>query len=129
MNIVLVSKDKKLESMILKLELIKEHTLSILKNNLNPLDLVSSILTFHPRLIILDDDCVKPDSFTIIEFLKKIKHNIFIFFITSDPDIELGKKICQLGVNVYMYKPLEPFEIKESLQSIINVINKGNMYN
>ena len=127
MNIVLLSNDKKLETMIFKLDLIKRHTLSVVKNNNDPLDLVSSILTFHPRLIILDDDYVKPDSVTIIEFLKKIKNDLYIFFITSDSDIELGKKICQLGVNIYLYKPLKQSEIYQSLESIINVINKENV--
>ncbi len=84
----------------------------------DPLDLMSTICTDNPKLLIIDDDFLKPNSAHLLNSVRKVNKNINIIFITSDPSINLGREISQLGIYFYAHKPIDPKEIKDSISAL-----------
>jgi DNA-binding NarL/FixJ family response regulator len=118
MKIVTVSNDIKLIELINKPEVKGNHQLVIYNESKDLLDVVSFVCTNHPTVLIADDDFLKPDSAHLLENLRKLIPKLAMLFITSDPGIELGKRISQLGIFFYGLKPLSDNELEDSIRSI-----------
>jgi DNA-binding NtrC family response regulator len=95
----------------------------------DPLDIVSFIYTKNPVLLIIDDDFLAPNTAHILRSIKKVRENIYIIFITSDPGIDLGREISQIGIHYYAYKPLSEEELVGSVKSITKLKAKKNHFN
>ncbi len=121
MKIVTVSNDKRLIELINKPEVKGNHQLVVYNETKDLLNVVSFIYMNHTSVLIADDDFLKPDSAHLLENLKKLNPKLAILFITSDPAIELGKKISQLGIFFYGLKPLSENELEESIRSITKI--------
>jgi len=96
----------------------------IYNSDSNPLSVVAFVFDNNPSLLIVDDDYLKPNSAQIIETIRKMNKNLAIVFVTSDPGLELGKEISQLGILYYAIKPLVESELGDLLNSINNSKDK-----
>ncbi len=121
MRIVTVSSDNSLIELIDKPEVKGQNQLIIYNKSKDLLDVVSFIHTNHPSVLIIDDDFLKPDSAHLLKNIKKLNPDLAIIFITSDPSIELGKKVSQVGIFFYGLKPLSKNELEESIRSITKI--------
>ncbi len=118
MKIVTVSSDTNIIKLIDKPDVKGKNQLIIYNKSKDLLDVVSFIHTNHPSILIVDDDFLKPDSAHLLENVKKLNPDLAIVFITSDPGIELGKKVSQVGISFYGLKPLSENELEDSIRSI-----------
>ena len=118
MKVLIVTNDIKLLQ-IFKSELADQFDLvNVYAESNDPLDLMSTICSDNPSLLVIDDDFLKPNSAHLLNSVRKVNKNINIIFITSDPSIALGREISQLGIYFYAYKPIDPEEIKDSLTAL-----------
>ena len=120
MRILLISDDSNLKAIAQNFEVCSGASTSIYNGDPAPIKILSFFLSSHPSVIIVDDDYLAPNSFTLIESIRKVNQKTRIIFTTSDSSIELGKKISQLGLYFYNIKPIVESEFKELLDSIIN---------
>lgn len=120
MNIMLISNDTQLIDMARPLENESDINLEINNFNNDPLDIMASVCDRSPSIIIVDDDYLSPNSAHILKAIKNVKKNISIIFVTSDPGIELGRNVSQIGIEFYAFKPIFYSDLVRSLRSIIN---------
>jgi DNA-binding NarL/FixJ family response regulator len=118
MRIVTISSDTSIIKLIDTPEVKGNNQLIVYNESNDLLDLVSFIHTNHPSILIVDDDFLKPDSAHLLTNVKKLNPDLAIIFITSDPGIELGKKVSQVGISFYGLKPLSENELEDSIRSI-----------
>lgn len=126
MKILLITNDIQIIELIQRSADGCENELFINSDTYDPLEVHSSVHRIHPSLMIIDDDFLKPNSARIIRSLKDINKNFKIIFITSNEGLELGKEISQIGVYYYALKPIQPNELIQAVQSVIN-FNKSNV--
>jgi len=118
MKVLVVTNDIKLLQ-IFKSERASQFDLvNVYAESNDPLDLMSTICTDNPSLLIIDDDFLKPNSTHLLNAVRKVNKTLNIIFITSDPSIALGREISQLGIYFYAYKPIDPEEIKDSISAL-----------
>ena len=127
MRILLISKDKRLQSYIKDFEENCNASTIIYNDEPNPIKILSFYLSIQPSAIIVDDDYLTPNSVTFIESVRKVNQKTKIIFTTSDSSIELGKQISPLGIYYYIIKPIDEREFKELLDSLL--ISKTKQYN
>jgi DNA-binding NarL/FixJ family response regulator len=129
MKTMLVSKDPELIRIITSSEFFSKERHILMSESKDPLDIMSTVCSKNPRLLIIDDDFLKPESAHILKSIKKVKQNIYVIFITSDSSFDLGKEVSQLGIHFYTHKPLEEKELIDSVRSIARLKLKENHYN
>lgn len=123
MKILLITEDPKLISELGNI-LPAELELEVVNVNSNSLELVSKIFTNNFSIAIVDDDCLKSNSFEILKSIRTFKKNSKIIFLTSDTSIEKGRMISPLGILYYGIKPVSPREILEVLISTQKIISQ-----
>jgi response regulator of citrate/malate metabolism len=124
MKIMMVSRDQNLIQLVKKFVSPEHIDLQVYDDSDNPLDVMSAICTQNPSLLLVDDDFISPHSAHLLSSVRKINHNMDIIFTTSNPAIELGKEISQLGIHYYAIKPLEESELADSLTAAVDLINR-----
>ena len=118
MNVLIVANDNKLLR-IFRSDLASQFgMISVYSESNDPLDLMSTVCSENPNLLILDDDFLQPNSAHLLNSVRKVNKNIDVIFITSNPSIELGREISQLGIYYYAHKPINPDEIKDSIKAL-----------
>ncbi len=84
------------------------------------------------ELIILDINMPKMDGFEVVENLKsnKLTQKIPIIFISSSLDEEITNKAIKMGVDDFIYKPLNPDEMYSSINKQLgkNQFDYPNFY-
>jgi DNA-binding NarL/FixJ family response regulator len=118
MRIITISSDKNLIKLIDKADVKGQNQLLLYNKSNDLLDVVSFIHTNHPSVLIVDDDFLKPDTAHLLVNVKKLNPDLAIVFITSNPGIELGKQVSQVGIHFYGLKPLSENELEDSIRSI-----------
>ena len=83
------------------------------------LDLMSTICSERPSLLIIDDDFIKPNTGHLLRSVRKVNQNLKIMFVTSDTSIDLGREISQLGIYYYTYKPIDIREFTDSVSALM----------
>ena len=83
------------------------------------LDLMSTICSERPSLLIIDDDFVQPNTVHLLKSVRKVNKNLKILFVTSDTSIDLGREISQLGIYYYAYKPIDITEFVDSVSALL----------
>jgi len=129
MKTMLISKDPDLIRIITSSDVFSKEKYILMSESKDPLDIMSSVCSKNPTLLILDDDFLKPDTAHILKSIKKVKQNIFVIFITSNSSIDIGREVSQLGIQFYALKPLAKDELIESLKSITKLNSKKNHFN
>ena len=118
MNMIILSRDEKLLQMSSAISEENEVTLRIVNHSSDPLDIMASVCSHKPALLILDDDFLQPNSAHILSSIRKVNENLEIIFVTSDSGIELGRAVSQIGIHYYAIKPLAQSELREVVMSI-----------
>jgi DNA-binding NarL/FixJ family response regulator len=123
MRILCISNDEKLLSLI-KDEIVSgRNEYAKYDAQPDPLEVMSTVCSMSPSIIVIDDDLLKPNSAKILTSIKKVSPNIKIVFFTSDSSLELGREISPLGVLYYGLKPASDMEIKSLFESINKMQN------
>lgn len=127
-KILLISEDEYLKNLIKKFSINSDFMLVCNKSTNDPLDILSSICTSNPSLLILDDDFIQPNSVHLLNSIKKVKSKLSIIFITSDTSLKLGREIHSIGVKFYVIRPLSESTFYEYLKSANKQLDKKKYY-
>lgn len=119
MNILLITEDSELTSIIENFVENSDNSTTIYNGEAIPIKVLSFFLNSQPSVVIVDDDFMAPNSVTLIESIRNVNQKTKIIFTTSDSSIELGKRVSQLGIYYYNIKPIDEGEFKELLESVI----------
>jgi len=118
-----VSSDNELIKMFMNARLLPEEQVIVYDESYEPLEVVSSVCSCQPAVLIIDDDFVKPNSVQVLRSIRRINQNVKIVFITSDTSIDLGRDISPLGIHYYGIKPLDDQDLAESIRSLLTINN------
>lgn len=121
MRVSLISNDFSLIEIVKQCRQISVGRLYILDKNSDPLEILSSIIVSNPGVLILDDDFLKPHSVSFLKSLRKVSPELVVIFVTSNPCMQLGRDISQLGIHFYTLKPLSEGEMEDALNSILSI--------
>jgi DNA-binding NarL/FixJ family response regulator len=121
MKVMFVSTDTKLIEMFIEAHLIPGEQVTIYNESEEPLDVMSSVCSSQPSVLIIDDDFIKPNSAQILRSIRRVNPNVKVVFITSDTGIDLGREIMPLGIHYYGIKPLNDQDLAESIKSLITI--------
>lgn len=122
MQILAITEDISLLSSLTDLNISEIGTIKLYKKSYDPLEVISSVHSLSPTLLIFDDDILKPNSEKILKSIKQISKNVVIIFLTSDNSVDLGRKISPMGVYFYGIKPIS----KREILNLINSVNTNN---
>lgn len=117
---MLIGGDNYLGAIIEQIGTPGEEVIILFQNDFEPLKIISDFLIERPSVLIIDDDSLSPNTFSIIDTICRLNERTRIIFITSSTSIELGRQISQLGIYYYAIKPLNESEILDVLSSILN---------
>ena len=126
MRTLLISKDSLLIKMVNVFGKSDEDSVTVYEEELDPLRVLSNILSVQPTVLIIDNDYLSPNTVSILESLRKVNDKIKIIFFTSDSSIELGKAVSQLGIYFYAIKPVEEEEFNTLYNSLLKSRTKYN---
>ncbi|MBU1100481.1 MAG: response regulator [Bacteroidetes bacterium] len=118
MKSLLVSNDPNIKDMVLNTGLNDKFSFEILDEITNPIEIISSVCSEKPGLLIADDDYISPNSLDILRSIKKLCKNTSIIFITSNDSLELGRQISPLGIVYYGIKPFSKQDFHEILKAV-----------
>ena len=124
MKTTIISNDHDLINIIKYLKIFPENQLDIFSEKADALEIMSHVCTIHPKLLIIDDDFIKPNTAKVLNAIRKVNQNVNIIFITSDSGIEIGREVSQLRIHYYALKPLDKSELGDSIKSIIDLESK-----
>ena len=128
MKTILLSRDNELIHTIKMSNLFSKDKFILLSDSNDSLDIMSTVCSESPTLLIADDDFLKPESAHILKSIKKVNKNIYIIFLSSDLSIELGREVSQLGIQYYALKPFGVEDLIEVVNFIGKLKNKENSY-
>ena len=111
MNAMIISEDKILTGLLEEINKMADFNISTYSGSRDPLDVMASVCSSKPSLLIIDDDYLSPNSAHVLRSIKKVNNNLEIIFITSDTSLELGRAVSQLGIYYYTHKPLDEDEL------------------
>ena len=118
MQILLITEDSLLLSSLSDLSVTELGEIKLYESSYDPLEVISSVHSISPTLLILDDDILKPNSAKILKSIKQISKNVVIIFLTSDNSVDLGREISPIGVYFYGIKPISKDEIFNLIKSV-----------
>jgi len=116
MKTILLSRDDELINTIMRANIFLKEKFFVLNEYGDALDIMSTVCSESPTLLIADDDFLKPKSAHILKSIKRVNNSIYIIFLSSDLSIDLGREVSQLGIQYYALKPL-------GVQDLIDVVN------
>lgn len=128
MKTMLLSEDTELIDVITKANIFSVDKFVFFCESSDPLDIMSTVCTENPTLLIVDDDFLKPESIHILRSIKKINKHIYIIFLFSDLSFDLGREMSQLGIYYYALKPLNIKDLNDVVYSIAQLKAKDNNY-
>lgn len=124
MKLLLISIDPILVNVVTDIARKSNFEIMSMKENVDPLEILSTVCSMGPHAIIFDDDYLESRTMAILKSIKKVNKKVAIIFVTSNDSIELGREISNLGVQFYGLKPLSDDELNDLLASIPNLVNK-----
>lgn len=127
MQIQLITEDSFLLNSLNDTSILEYGEIVIFNNSYEPLEVISSVHSISPSLLIIDDDILKPNSAKILKSIKQISKNVNIIFLTSDNSLDLGREISPIGVYFYGIKPISQQEIINLIKSV-STKNKSISY-
>lgn len=118
MQILAITEDISLLNSLTDLNISEIGKIKLYKKSYDPLEVISSVHSLSPTLLIFDDDILKPNSAKILKSIKQISKNVVIIFFTSDNSVDLGREISPMGVYYYGIKPISEREILNLIKSV-----------
>ncbi len=79
-----------------------------------------------PNLIIMDVMMPEMDGFEATKIIKKEYPNIIIMVLTASEDIQMERKMTQVGATCYNIKPIKADIFKYKIKNFVNLINLKN---
>jgi len=120
MRILILSKDLVIINQIKTHEFCVNQEVLVYEDQNDPLDVMSTVCSINPSILVADDDYLKPNTVHIMHSIRKVNPNTPIVFITSNASVDLGRDISQLGIHYYAQKPLLEKELEDSIQSLVD---------
>ena len=117
MQILVISEDKFLVNSMAEVRSSEVYDIKLYESSYDPFEVLSSVHSLSPSLLILDDDIAKPNSAKILKSIKQISKNVKIIFLTSNDSLHLGREISPIGVYFYGIKPFSKAEILTLIKS------------
>ena len=127
MQILVISEDNFLVNSLADVSSSEAFDIKLYESSYDPLEVLSSVHSLSPSLLILDDDIAKPNSAKILKSIKQISKNVRIIFLTSNDSLDLGREISPIGVYFYGIKPISKEEILTLIKSV-STKNKSTTY-
>ena len=127
MQILAITEDNYLLNSLCDSRIAELGEVKLYKGSFDPLEVISSVHSISPSLLILDDDILKPNSAKILKSIKQISKNVRIIFLTSNDSLDLGREISPIGVYFYGIKPISKAEILTLIKSV-STKNKSTTY-
>jgi len=124
MKLLLISIDPILSDLVEKSAAKHDFELLRFNESTDPIDILSTVCSLHPNVLIFDDDFLESKAGLILNSVKKVNKKIAVIFVTSNDSIELGREISNIGIQFYGLKPLSGEELNDLFQSIPNLVNK-----
>ena len=118
MQILVISEDNFLVNSLADVSSSESYDIKLYESSYDPLEVLSSVHSLSPSLLILDDDIAKPNSAKILKSIKQISKNVRIIFLTSNDSLDLGREISPIGVYFYGIKPISKAEILNLIKSV-----------
>lgn len=118
MKTLLISNDSELKLLVEGMEGNENFSFQILENTDNPIEIISTVCSEKPGLLILDDDSLEPNTVDVLKSIKKLCKNTSIVFFTSNDSVELGRQISPLGLLYYGIKPIVKKDFIDVLKAI-----------
>ena len=124
-KVLLISIDKEIKRFIESNYTESDLQFTVFNSTTDLLDIMSQVCSFHPSILLLDDDFTTPNSVHLLKNIRKTNPKMSIIFITSDSSYDLGRSVHNIGVTYYLLKPITEIELREYLKSIIRILNKS----
>ena len=128
MKLMAVTSDQEVLSTLKEEDLPNNWNLSLVTEQVDPIDLLVKIHAFNPFAILIDDTLFAPKTNSLLLSIREIQKSIQIIFITENNSIELGREISQLGIHKYFIKPFSMLHLLESIKSLETLQNKKTIY-
>jgi DNA-binding NarL/FixJ family response regulator len=128
MKTILLSRDQDLIDTIRRASIFSTDKFVLLNKSSDALDIMSTVCSEHPTLLIADDDFLKPKSAHILKSIKKVNKHIYIIFLFSELSIELGREVSPLGIHYYALKPFGVEDLIDVVHFIAKLKYKENAY-
>lgn len=125
MRNVAVTTDKLLIDQIQNLAEELDCEFDLYEKFLDPLDLMSYVCANSPKVLFVDDDCLKPNTVHILQSIKKVKKDLRIVFFTSNDALELGREVLPVGIHYYAIKPISVSELSDLIKSLKKIDNNS----
>ncbi len=122
----MLSKDEELINSIKGMINLEENSFLLINDLYDPLDIMSTVCSTSPSILIADDDFLKPHTARILQSIRKVNPNLTTVFFTSDSTIELGREILPIGIHFYSIKPISEYECTELIQSFNKLKQRTN---
>lgn len=126
MKILMLSKDENLISTMVNTLNQEENTFMLVNDINDPLDIMSTVCSTSPSVLIADDDFLKPNTSRILHSIKKVNPDLTTVFFTSDANIALGREILPIGIHFYSIKPISENECEGLMQSFSKLKQRTN---
>ena len=80
---------------------------------------ILTVLGQEVDLALIGLDLTDPDGFQTIEILHKVRPRLPLVVFSSDPAVDVGRRIWQQGIYYYLLEPLNPTELKDVVGSAL----------
>ncbi len=80
---------------------------------------ILAVLGHEIDLALVGLDLTDPDGFQTVEILRKVRPRLPLVVLSTDPSVEIGRRIWQQGIYYYLLEPLNPAELKDVVGSAI----------
>jgi DNA-binding response OmpR family regulator len=128
MKLMAVTSDQEVLNTLKEGNLPNNWNLSLVTDQVDPVDLLVKIHAFNPFAILIDDSLFEPKTNSLLLSIREIQKSIQIIFVTENDSIELGREIAQLGIHKYFIKPFSMAHLLESIKSLETLQNKKAIY-
>jgi len=126
MKILILSKDENLINRMISALNKKTNSFLVVNDATDPLDIMSTVCSTSPSILIADDDFLKPNTSRILQSIKKVSPKLTTVFFTSDSAIQLGREILPIGIHFYAIKPISEDECQGLIESFGKLEQKIN---
>lgn len=85
-----------------------------------------SVRSEHPDIVITDYQMPGINGLKVLSEIRKLKINLPVILLTGYGDVVLTIKSIQLGAFDYLEKPINPAQLKTTIQNAINSVKSSN---
>jgi CheY-like chemotaxis protein len=87
------------------------------------IEAIQAVEEHHPHIVIIDVMMPGLDGFQASKIIKKIYPETIIIVLTSEPDLNIEKKMTSIGVAAYIHKPIDKNLLHFKLQTFAALLH------